>query len=230
MRFFLLAVCLAIPAFAQQCSFSLSPPAASFTASGGTGIISITATDSSCSRPATSSVDWISIPVGPVGTGNGRSATRFSPMRLLCNGPELQRRRTDLYGQSSRRELHVRIDAIFSLDLRFGFIRIVRSEQSMRLEREHKFAMDQRFCHSKLRDRPRELDCICQHRNSVENGRDIDWDLEFHHHPARVSVSFRSRYHSSVSRAKAEPAPSPSRRATMRAADQHRLAFRGSPC
>ncbi len=60
----------------------------------------------------------------------------------------------------------------------------------MRLEREHNFAMDQRFCHSKLRDRPRELDCICQHRNSVENGRDINWDLEFHHYPARSVCLF----------------------------------------
>ena len=86
MRFFLLAVCLAIPAFAQQCSFSLSPPAASFTATGGTGIISITATESSCSRPATSSVDWISIPVGPVGTGNGTVGYTVQP-----NATALQR-------------------------------------------------------------------------------------------------------------------------------------------
>lgn len=71
MRFILPIVCLALPALAQQCSFSLSPPSANFSAAGGTGLITIVASNNSCSRTATSGVEWITISFGQIGDGGG---------------------------------------------------------------------------------------------------------------------------------------------------------------
>jgi len=53
------------------CSFALASNSQAFPTSGGTGSISVTASDASCSRTATSNVPWITITGGATGAGNG---------------------------------------------------------------------------------------------------------------------------------------------------------------
>jgi hypothetical protein len=53
-----------------SCSVTISPTSASFTASGGTGSVSVTAS-TGCSWTATSNASWITITAGSSGTGNG---------------------------------------------------------------------------------------------------------------------------------------------------------------
>lgn len=52
------------------CSFSLSPGSQSYTASGGTGSVSVTAA-STCSWTAASSAAWLAVTAGTSGTGPG---------------------------------------------------------------------------------------------------------------------------------------------------------------
>jgi uncharacterized protein (TIGR03437 family) len=69
-----LVLCLLVAApslSSAQCSFSLSPNTASFSAAGGNGLVTIAASDPSCARTATSGVPWITISFGSPGTGSG---------------------------------------------------------------------------------------------------------------------------------------------------------------
>jgi hypothetical protein len=52
------------------CTYSISPTSASFTASGGTGSVTVT-TQSGCSWTASSAASWMSIVSGASGTGSG---------------------------------------------------------------------------------------------------------------------------------------------------------------
>lgn len=54
----------------MSCSYSISPTSQSFTASGGTGSVSVTAT-SGCSWTAATNDSWITITSGSSGSGNG---------------------------------------------------------------------------------------------------------------------------------------------------------------
>ncbi len=56
---------------AAQCTVTLSPTSASFTAAGGTGSIAITTSATSCDRSATVDSPWIGITAGATGAGNG---------------------------------------------------------------------------------------------------------------------------------------------------------------
>src|SRR5215207_3615957 len=60
----------------QPCSFSVSPTSATFGASGGDGLITLTASASGCTREVTSSVPWVTITFGQTGTGNGTASYR----------------------------------------------------------------------------------------------------------------------------------------------------------
>ena len=53
------------------CTYSISPPSQSFTSSEGTGSISVTSSETTCTWNATESVDWINITSGSSGSGNG---------------------------------------------------------------------------------------------------------------------------------------------------------------
>lgn len=53
-----------------SCTYSISPSSASFTSSGGTGSISVTA-GSGCSWSASTGVSWITISSGTTGAGSG---------------------------------------------------------------------------------------------------------------------------------------------------------------
>ncbi|MGD9245932.1 MAG: CARDB domain-containing protein, partial [Desulfobacterales bacterium] len=53
------------------CTYSISPTSNSFTASGGTGSISVTSSASDCTWNATEGVSWITITSGTKGSGNG---------------------------------------------------------------------------------------------------------------------------------------------------------------
>jgi uncharacterized repeat protein (TIGR02543 family) len=53
------------------CTYSILPASASYTAPGGTGSISVTASDSACAWTATNNADWITITSGASGTGSG---------------------------------------------------------------------------------------------------------------------------------------------------------------
>ena len=70
-RLLTLAVLAAAGMYAQTCTFALSPPSANVAATGGSGTITVTASQSSCTRMATASADWITISFGQTGTGNG---------------------------------------------------------------------------------------------------------------------------------------------------------------
>jgi carboxypeptidase T len=52
------------------CSYSIAPSSQSFTATGGSGSVTVTA-DSACNWSATSNANWISITSGASGSGNG---------------------------------------------------------------------------------------------------------------------------------------------------------------
>ncbi|MBP7526935.1 MAG: fibronectin type III domain-containing protein [Syntrophorhabdaceae bacterium] len=54
----------------SSCTYSISPSSASFTSTGGTGTISVTAT-SGCSWSASTGVSWATISSGSTGTGSG---------------------------------------------------------------------------------------------------------------------------------------------------------------
>ena len=54
----------------SMCSYSISPTSASFSASGGTGSVSVT-TQAGCSWSASSGASWMTITSGSSGTGNG---------------------------------------------------------------------------------------------------------------------------------------------------------------
>ena len=76
---FLLAVLLfagSASAQTQPCSFSISPTNATFGASGGDGLVSLTASAGSCQREASSNVNWITVTFGQSGTGNGTASYR----------------------------------------------------------------------------------------------------------------------------------------------------------
>ena len=53
------------------CTYSISPQEQTFASSGGTGTISVTSSDSSCTWNATRADSWITITGGGTGTGNG---------------------------------------------------------------------------------------------------------------------------------------------------------------
>jgi hypothetical protein len=53
-----------------SCSYSISPTSNSFTSSGGTGSVGVTAT-SGCPWTASSNADWITVTAGSSGSGNG---------------------------------------------------------------------------------------------------------------------------------------------------------------
>ena len=65
------SVSLAVPPLAAQCSFSLTPNAANFAASGGNGLVTIAASAINCARTAASNTPWITVSFGSPGTGNG---------------------------------------------------------------------------------------------------------------------------------------------------------------
>ncbi len=54
----------------QSCTYSISPTSQSFEASGGSGSVSVTATNG-CSWTAVSNASWITVTSGSSGTGNG---------------------------------------------------------------------------------------------------------------------------------------------------------------
>jgi hypothetical protein len=54
----------------STCTYSISPPTQSFTASAGTGTVSVT-TQSTCPWAAASGASWMTITSGSNGTGNG---------------------------------------------------------------------------------------------------------------------------------------------------------------
>jgi hypothetical protein len=54
----------------STCTYSISPPSQSFTASAGTGTVSVS-TQSTCPWTAASGVSWLTITSGSSGTGNG---------------------------------------------------------------------------------------------------------------------------------------------------------------
>ncbi|HLJ48114.1 MAG TPA: SBBP repeat-containing protein [Bryobacteraceae bacterium] len=56
---------------ASQCTFTINPTSAPYTAAGGNGSVSITASAPSCAWTATSNVSWISITSAAGGTGSG---------------------------------------------------------------------------------------------------------------------------------------------------------------
>ena len=56
---------------AAACSFALSPTFASVRSAGDGGTITVTATNSACTRNATSDSSWLTISSGTSGTGNG---------------------------------------------------------------------------------------------------------------------------------------------------------------
>ena len=59
------------------CTYSILPTSKSFTSSGGTGSVGVTASSSSCSWTAVSSAAWITVTSGGSGTkGMGRLPTR----------------------------------------------------------------------------------------------------------------------------------------------------------
>jgi hypothetical protein len=53
------------------CTFTIDPTSASFTSTGGTGNITVTASDPSCTRTATSNDAFITVTSGASGTGSG---------------------------------------------------------------------------------------------------------------------------------------------------------------
>ncbi|MBL8202896.1 MAG: NF038122 family metalloprotease [Blastocatellia bacterium] len=53
------------------CTYTLSPTNASYGTSGGTGSVTVTASESTCAWTATSNAAWITISSGASGTGNG---------------------------------------------------------------------------------------------------------------------------------------------------------------
>lgn len=55
----------------QSCTYTISPTSQSFTSSGGTGSVSVTASSGSCAWNATESLDWVTITSGASGTGSG---------------------------------------------------------------------------------------------------------------------------------------------------------------
>lgn len=63
---------------APSCSFSVSPTALSFSAAGGSGIVTVT-TSSGCSWSATSDSNWVSIIGGSTGSGSGQGTVSASP-------------------------------------------------------------------------------------------------------------------------------------------------------
>ncbi len=62
----------------QSCSYSISPTSKSFSASGGTGSVSVIA-PYGCTWTATESLDWVSITAGQSGNGNGTFSYSVSP-------------------------------------------------------------------------------------------------------------------------------------------------------
>ena len=60
-----------IATFQSVCTYSLSSSSKSFTASGGTGSVSVAASSNSCNWTAISNISWITIISGSSGTGNG---------------------------------------------------------------------------------------------------------------------------------------------------------------
>jgi hypothetical protein len=54
----------------SMCTYSISPPGQSFTATGGTGSVNVT-TQSTCPRTASSGASWVTITSGGSGTGSG---------------------------------------------------------------------------------------------------------------------------------------------------------------
>ena len=59
-----------VEASKSTCTYSISPPSQSFTASAGTGTVSVS-TQSTCPWTAASGVSWLTITSGSSGTGNG---------------------------------------------------------------------------------------------------------------------------------------------------------------
>ena len=53
------------------CTFSISPTSASVPNTGGTGSVTVTASNSACQWSAVSNISWITITAGASGTGNG---------------------------------------------------------------------------------------------------------------------------------------------------------------
>ncbi|MGH7552362.1 MAG: BACON domain-containing protein, partial [Longimicrobiales bacterium] len=70
MQLALLALSLCACAYAQ-CTFTLSTPVTNFQAAGGTGVVTVTASATDCARPASTTVDWITIAFGQTGEGSG---------------------------------------------------------------------------------------------------------------------------------------------------------------
>lgn len=58
----------------QSCTLTLSPQNASFPGAGGTGSITVTASNTSCDRTAISDSAWVAITAGQTGTGSGTVA------------------------------------------------------------------------------------------------------------------------------------------------------------
>ncbi len=56
---------------ANGCTYSINPTSANIAAGGGTGNVTVTASDTACPWTATSNVSWITITSGATGTGNG---------------------------------------------------------------------------------------------------------------------------------------------------------------
>ncbi|MBL8168115.1 MAG: hypothetical protein JNJ50_08170 [Acidobacteria bacterium] len=68
----------AIVSTPQQCSYSITPASQSFSASGGTGSVSVT-TGSTCTWTASSNAAFVSISSGSSGTGNGTVGYTVQP-------------------------------------------------------------------------------------------------------------------------------------------------------
>src|SRR5262249_24094433 len=68
----LLAAGMLVPAFAQTCTYSISPTSnPSVPAGGGSFSASITAVGTNCARTAVSNVPWIQVTFGQSGSGSG---------------------------------------------------------------------------------------------------------------------------------------------------------------
>src|SRR6266851_2721642 len=59
---------------AQTCTLTVTATPQSFPIAGGDGTISIVASATSCARPVTSNISWITINFGQTGTGNGSAS------------------------------------------------------------------------------------------------------------------------------------------------------------
>ena len=73
----------------EPCTYSISPRSQSFSSSGGTGSIGLTASSSSCSWTAVSNAAWITVTAGGSRHGNGTVAYSVSATQAQANAQVL---------------------------------------------------------------------------------------------------------------------------------------------